>query len=86
MLHGLSSCQTQPGKSVSFEHRSQHAEQQEENQMESSMSRITTMTIFVLELNVNKIWPQKLKDIKGHPSLSAPLDHLAHGSLARCLS
>jgi hypothetical protein len=55
MLHGSSSCQTQPGKSVSVKYRSQHAEQLEENHMESRMSRITAITIFVLVLNVNKI-------------------------------
>ena len=35
MLHGPSSCQTQPGKSVPVKHRSQNAEQQEENHMQS---------------------------------------------------
>jgi hypothetical protein len=55
MLHGPSSCQTKPGKSVPVKRRSQHTEQQEENHIESRMSRMTAITIFVLVLNVNKI-------------------------------
>ena len=56
MLHGPSSCQTKPGKSVPVKYRSQNAEQQEEKSYgKQKVSRMTAIKIFVLVLNVNKI-------------------------------